>query len=194
MGFAEGLSPAEREASGLSKLNPAQTASLDALVEKDVTIAHQGGVTGFASAFTARRTPQELAGAGISTLNPSERGVLDVLAAQAIALGPPPEQAFTYSPAPQPTPAPAPKTAVPNPVISTLERMQIHGDLSFTVGGGSHGQSFYGTSMDVNATDPTGHFTIGVGLDDYKGRGLLYPPGPYPQLDPFYMGSPWLGW
>jgi hypothetical protein len=52
-------------------------------------------------------------------------------------------------------------------------RAEIHGDVSFTVGAGSHGSSFYGTSVDLSVTDPTGHFTVAVGFDDYRGKGLL---------------------
>ena len=67
--------------------------------------------------------------------------------------------------------------------------MEVHGDLSFTVGAGSHGSNFYGTSMDLTATDPSGRFTIGVGVSDYHGKGLLAlcaPDAPYAPFGPPY--------
>jgi hypothetical protein len=64
----------------------------------------------------------------------------------------------------------------------------VHGDLSLTVGAGSHGSSFYGTSLDLFASDPSGKFTIGVGVSDYRGRGLI---GPY---CPVFLEPPFMGW
>ena len=54
--FIEGLTSEERTSIGVSKLSPAQAFSLDGLVSHDATLARQGGVTGFSSAFIARHT------------------------------------------------------------------------------------------------------------------------------------------
>jgi hypothetical protein len=186
--FCGGLSPEERASSGIAGLTPAQSASLDTLVGRDVSLAREGGVTAFSTTFTARLTAQERTDCGIGSLDPIQRAKLDSLAARAIALGPPPEDAFTY--APKPTPAPQKSTA--GGVLSAIGHMDVHGDLSFTVGGGSHGSSLYGTSMDAFATDPSGTFTIGVGFDDYRGKGLFLPIAPIDPADPFYFGIPWL--
>lgn len=77
--------------------------------------------------------------------------------------------------------------------VSAPLRAEVHGDVSFTVGGASHGRSFYGTSADISVTDPTGRFTVGVGFDEFKGKGLLglYGPyGPYSLYGP--VGPPYL--
>ncbi len=187
-GFCDGLSPDEEGACGIAKLTAGQAASLDALVARDVTLAHQGGVTGFSTAFSARHSGRDLKASGLDRLAPRELAALDVFAARAIALGPPPGQSFSYSPPPTPAPAPA------ETVVSDLARTQVHGDVSLTVGGGSHGQSFYGTSADLFVTDPTGRFTVGVGFDSYRGRGLLGLCGPdsaYGPYGPVYGGPPY---
>lgn len=167
-GFIEGLSPDERAASGLARLAPAQAARLDALVGRDVSLAHEGGVTGFASSFTARRTPQERAEAGIDPLSAGERSMLDVLAARAIAYGPPAQASFSY----------AASAAPPETLVSAPPKAQVHGDLSLTVGGGSHGSSFYGTSADLFVTDPSGRFTVGVSVSTFRSKGFVGPYGP----------------
>jgi hypothetical protein len=166
--FIENLSPAQKAATGVSKLSSSQVSIVDALVAQDVTLAHDGGVTGFSSGFSDRHMEREGLASGLDKLTPQERTALDTLAASAIAIGPPPEQMFAYS---QPKVAPPPLP--PKAAVTTPLKAEVHGDISFTVGAGSHGSSFYGTSMDVAVTDPTGHFTLAVGFDDYRGKGLI---------------------
>jgi hypothetical protein len=187
-GFCENLSPQESASAGVSKLTAEQAAALDALVSHDVTLAQQGGVTAFASPFLARHTEGERESAGLGGLTEKEQATLDRIVARSIALGPPPEQPFAYSP-PKAKPSPSPSKVQ----VSAPLRAEVHGDVSFTVGGGSHGRSFYGTSADVSVTDPTGRFTVGVGFDEFKGKGLLglYGPyGPYSLYGP--VGPPYL--
>jgi hypothetical protein len=190
--FAGGLSGEERDAVGIGHLSASEAAVLNGLVGQDVTLAHDGGVTGFSSGFCERHWDRERLSAGLVRLSATERAALDRYAARAIALGQPPDAPFTYAP-PRTTVAPiasAPKPAAPNPIVSTLEHMEVHGDVSFTVGGGSHGSSFYGTSMDVYATDPSGRFTVGVGVSDYHGKGLLALCAPDPAYSPFALLGP----
>ncbi len=182
-GFSDGLSAQEKAACGITKLTAAQVAGLNVLVGHDVTLARQGGVTGFSSAFAARHSAQERAVAGIDLLTDKERSMLDLMAARAIAMGPPPSQAFAYAPPAAPPPA---ATLVSAPLTA-----EVHGDLSLTVGGGSHGSSFYGTSMDLFVTDPSGKFTLGVGFSEYRGKGFFGPYGPY---CPIYLGPPLPDW
>jgi hypothetical protein len=180
-GFSDGLSAEERAACGLTKLTAPQVAALNGLVDRDVTLAHQGGVTGFSSTFAARRTPRERAAAGLDRLSEKQRTVLDSLAARTIAMGPPPLQAFAYAP---PPPVPPTDTLVSAPLGA-----EVHGDLSFTIGGGSHGSSFYGSSMDLFVTDPSGKFTLGIGVSEYRGKGFF---GPYGPFCPIYAAPPLL--
>jgi hypothetical protein len=197
--FVEGLTPEERIAVGAQKLTPAQAAYLDGLVSHDVTIAWEGGVTGFSSAFLDRHTAAERAAAGTRALSSSERVALDVLVARAIALGPPPDQPFTYSPPAKPAPPPPPAETL----VSAPLHAEVHGDVSLTVGAGSHGSSFYGTSFDLNVTDPSGRFTLGVGYEQFHGKGFFPLVGPYGPYGPYsaygpvgpgYVGPPYWGW
>lgn len=186
--FCESLSPQERVSAGITKLTGEQVTALDALVSHDTTLAQQGGVTAFASAFLSRHTEPEREAAGLAGLSEKERVSLDRIVARTIALGPPPEQPFAYSP-PKAKPSPSPSTVQ----VSAPRHAEVHGDLSLTVGGGSHGRSFYGTSADLSVTDPTGRFTVGVGFEEFKGKGLLglYGPyGPYSLYGP--VGPPYL--
>jgi hypothetical protein len=170
--FSDGLSPDERAACGLAKLTAPQVAALNADVDRDTTLAHQGGVTGFSSAFSLRLTPGQRTAAGLARLTEKERAFLDTMAARAIAMGPPPSQAFAYIPS---TPIPSAPVPPPQDVVSAPPSLQVHGDLSFTVGGGSHGSSFYGTSMEVFVTDPSGKYTVGVGVSEFRSRGFVGP-------------------
>jgi hypothetical protein len=183
-GFSDGLSADEKSACGLAKLTAPQVAALNAMVDRDMNLAHEGGVTGFSSAFTARLSPAQRVLAGLERLTDKERGFLDTMAARTIAMGPPPSQAFAFrASAPVPVPVPPDET-----VVSAPPALQVHGDLSFTIGAGGHGSNFYGTAMDVLVTDPSGKFTLGVGVSEYRGRGFF---GPY---SPFCLDPPIPGW
>lgn len=186
LSFTSGLSGAERSQAGITRLSEPQASALDTQVARDVALAHEGGVTGFSQDFLARRTPKDRAAAGLDLLTPAEGQALDRLVSRAIALGPPPSQGFRY--APPPTPAPAVKESD----VTLSAKPQIHGDVSVTVGGGSHGQSFYGTSADAYLVDPKHGFTIGVGFSEFRGKGLLDLCGPYGPYAPVYEGPPYL--
>ena len=60
------------------------------------------------------------------------------------------------------------------------QRLQVHGGMSVTVGGGS-GTSFYGTSAWVNYYDPATGLGLGFSFSNYHGDGLYngYYPGSY---------------
>jgi hypothetical protein len=179
--FSGGLSPEEKAQCGIAQLTAPQVAALDGLVGREVTLAHEGGVSGFSSTFTSRRTAKEKKDAGIDRLSPKQQVALDSFAARAIADGPSPTQMFAYSPAPAAAPAP------PQVLVSAPLGIAVHGDVSLTVGGGSHGSSFYGGGMDLFVTDPSGRFTLGIGVEEIRGRGFLGGCGP---LD---FGSPDIG-
>ena len=170
--FSDGLSPDERAACGLAKLTPKQVSALDAYVGRDVTLAHEGGVTGFSSAFSARLNPQQRTLTGVDRLSEKERAFLDTMAARTIAMGPPPSQEFSYRPSAAAPPPPPEEVVAPPPSV------QVHGDVSFTVGGG-HGFSYYGSSMDLFVTDPSGKYTIGVGVSEFRSKGLFGPYAPF---------------
>jgi hypothetical protein len=181
-GFSASLSPAERSQTGLSRLDPGQLAALDRMVAHDVTLARQGGVTAFSSDFAARHTPPERKAAGVDRLSPPELASLNALVAHTIASPPSLADTMAYEP-------PAPAEPMQEVAVTAPPKFSVHGDVSFTVGGG-HGSSFYGTSADLFVTDPSGKFTLGVGVSDFHGKGLLGAYGPYclPILDPAFPG------
>ena len=123
--FTDGLSPSDRASIGVSKLSASQVAVLDALVSQDVTVAHQGGVTGFSSGFSARHWDRERYASGIDRLSPAERTSLDSLAARAIATGPSPDEAFAYTP---PKVLPPPSSATQSVVVA-VKKAEVHGDV-----------------------------------------------------------------
>ena len=193
MSFTAGLSPSEITAAGIPKLSPAQAEALNALVSRDVALAHQGGVTGFSTGFLERHSEKDRASAGISLLDGTEQQNLDRFVAAASSIGPPPDEGFKYAPPPSPTPKPA---AVETEVVLP-QKLQVHGDVSVTVGGGGHGQSFYGTSTDLYVTDPNHGFTVGGSFSEFRGKGLLElcgPYGPYGPYSPLLQGPPYPGW
>jgi len=190
-GFVDNLTPPEQAGAGLTHLSPPQLAALNELVDHDQTLAREGGVTGFARSFLQRRTPLERARAGLEQLTSAERDELDSLVAFAIANPPPEIPHFIHHPKPTaalvaPPPAP-PLVFTPVPL-----KPEVHGDLSFTVGGGK-GVSFYGSTLDLYVIDPQGRYAISVSLSQFHGKGPISPclldpswpwfgpaPGPYP--------------
>ncbi len=185
-GFTAGLSSGERAQAGISSLSAAKAEALDALVARDVKLAHEGGVTGFSQEFLERHPLKERVLAGIDTLSPTESRTLNRLVASAIALGPPPVEGFRYAP-----PAPAPKPAATETEVDIPAKLQVHGDVSFTIGGGGHGRSFYGTSADAYVVDPKHGFAVGVGFSEFRGKGLLELCRPYGPFAPVYEGPPY---
>jgi len=163
-GFCETLSPAEKAACGVSLLSPVQASALDALVARDVSLAREGEVSGFSTTFLQRRTAAEQARAGLDRLGADPRARLDTLVARAIATPVSAKAAFTYQPRPA---APLESVKPPGP--------ELHGDISFTVGGGKGG-SFYGTSMDLTLVDPEQRYSITVGYSVFRGKGCCYYP------------------
>ncbi len=170
--FIDSLSPSDKVASGIVHLSSLQQAALNTFAVRDITLAREGAVTGFAGSFTDRRDDNQKKTAGLDTLTLKERGNLDALVATAISARPMTYQATTAAPAPAAPPAPS--------MVLTAPKLELHGDVSVFAGGGK-GSSFYGTAFDVNVTDPSGKFSLAVGVSTVHSKGL--PPclfyGPY---------------
>jgi hypothetical protein len=188
--FLSSVNPTDRVSSGISHLSPAQQAALAKCANRDITLAREGDVTGFSGSFTERRTDEERHAAGIDTLTRPERDILDALVANAISYHPMTYQAQVAAP-------PPPKASPPPSLVLTQPKMQIHGDLSLTVGAGSGGGSFFGTAMDVSMTDPSGKFTLAVGYSVVRSKGLppwyFDPYGPYAPYGPYVGPGPLMG-
>ncbi len=158
--FSQILSPAERVATGFSRLTPPQAKALDALIERDIDSARQGDVVAFAKSFTQRRTAEERQRAGIDQLTDTERAQLDRLVATVLARRPVvPFVPNRFTPAGQ------------DGVTLIKPKPEVHGEVSLFYGAGSGGRSWYGGAFDATVTDPSHKFTLGVGLSEVHSRG-----------------------
>ncbi len=185
--FSDDLSPQERVSSGLSSLSPKEVSALDRLVAQDADLARQGGVTGFGVAFTERRTKKETAEAGLGRLSTAQQGQLNALVAFSIANPQPEIPHFRPRPV-RPVQSQPTTAAVPVSVALSVPRVEIHGELSFMIGGGKGG-SFYGGALDLSVTDPSRNFSATIGISELRGKGFAFP---YLALPPWYPpGSPY---
>ena len=132
----------------------------------EIATARQGDTVAFATSFTHRRTPQQRVEAGLDHLMTPELNQLDQLVAVAVANRPPPTEPLAAAPA--------------NPLSSnwveiTPRKMEIHGEMSLTYVSAGSGRNGYGASMITTATDPSGKFSITVGVSQFYGKGLYHP-------------------
>ncbi len=88
-GFLASLSPQERQAAGIEKLSADQRNALERLASKELRLARQGDVRGFAGTFLSRRTEAERSATGLGGLTTSEKYQLDRLMARTLAAPPP---------------------------------------------------------------------------------------------------------
>lgn len=163
-GFVATLSDQDKTAIGLAALSSEQQAALDEQVQRDITLARQGNVVGFAKTFSLRRTPEQARAIGLAQLTRQGIDLLDKRIAYAIAHRPP--APFIYN-------GPASKPAPDTSVKVTRPPLEIHGQFS-VVYGQSSGDSFYGGDFDVSCYDPVSHITIMVGASSYRGRVPFY--------------------
>jgi hypothetical protein len=62
----------------------------------------------------------------------------------------------------------------------TPRKMEVHGEVTLAYTWGSSGQRGYGASVITTATDPSGKFSITLGLAQFHGNGFYYPYGESP--------------
>ena len=173
-GFSESLQSEQSAAMGLSQLSPAQVAVIDALIQKEATLARQGNVRGFAHTFTQRRSEQELASSGLNALTEKQKAALDGLVAERIA----DQSTSLFLESTKPTAYVA--------LSKDWRPLEVHGSVSLFVGADSRGGSFYGGSMETTVTDRSGHFTLGFGYSQVRGKGLC---PMYSSLDDYWLYS-----
>jgi len=163
-GFSLTLSGEEKVATGVSRLSAAQQGALDEQIARDINLARQGNVVGFAKTFSLRRTPEQASAIGLGQLTAQEVERLDQRVAYAIAHRPP--VSFSYQKS-EPQPAPDISVKVSRPPL------QIHGQVSLEYGQ-CGGDSFYGGSFDVICYDPVSRLTIMIGASSYRGHLPFY--------------------
>lgn len=154
--FSDTLLTTERDAIGLAKLTPDEVTALNEQVAREVKLARQGEIKGFAIPFTQRRKPAQRSAAGLARLSDPELRALDDAVAKSVA------QPTVYIPFTPMSRQGAVDTAPLKP--------KLHGEFSFTVGVGSGGRSIYGGSMTVVHEDPRG-FTAAITISQYRGKG-----------------------
>lgn len=147
---------------GLGKLTAAQRDELDRLIQRELTLAREGDVRGFAGTFSTRRTAAERAAAGLEGLEPAELAKLDLMVARLLE-----------TPAPTTWPVRLPRSSsVANAEVQPVgDRLKVHGHVSATYGWGGGG-SFYGGSLGTSVYDPVTGTSLYLGLSDYRGDGL----------------------
>jgi hypothetical protein len=171
-GFISSLSAEDKTISGITRLTEQQVAALEQQVLREIAVARQGATVAFASTFTHRRTPVERTQAGLDRLTTPELAQLDRLVAAALANHPPPTSPQATASEPY---------ASPSSYVQVVPRkMEIHGEMSLTYMSGSGGRQGYGASMFTTATDPSGKFSLTVGLSQFYGKGFRGYPYYYP--------------
>jgi hypothetical protein len=154
--FSETLSAGERTAAGLDKLEPAQLEALDALVDKELTLAREGNVRGFAGSFSRRRSDDDKARAGLGLLTPVEMALIDAHVAHRMA-----RPAFTTWPA---------RKRQDGEAETVSSRPEIHGSVSLFYGTG-RGGSYRGGAMTMTYDDPARNLSVSVTYSTVHGSG-----------------------
>lgn len=153
-GFTATLTAEQQRATGVASLTDDERAELNAIVASELALARQGDVAGFARSFSSRRSDEERAAAGLANLSAAELAELDRLIAALIAAGP------TLKNMPR---------RVTVSEGKQRDRLEVHGEMSYTIGGGSGGRSFQGGSMTTTIFDRKTGSSISLTYGRYEG-------------------------
>lgn len=178
--FSATLTAGQRDRAGLTPLSADNIAIIDGLVRQDEAASKFKNNDVDHTRFSARRTPRELDIAGLDRLTPTQLARLDDLVGQRISGTAPAAEATIVS-----TTSPAVKPGLAS------QKLDIHGELSFTYGWGKGG-SVSGGDIILTYDDPAGRYSLLAGYSEYQGKGLApcFSPGygpyrPYPGALPF---------
>ncbi|MBA4137517.1 MAG: hypothetical protein C0518_09400 [Opitutus sp.] len=180
-GFIATLSTAEQQTAGLTRLSAEQQLALNTQIAREVSLARQGGVSGFAGTFSKRRKPAELTASGLDRLTPAEHVTLDQLVAHSLAAAPVPISTVRRMRAEE---------------FEKQNRFETHGEISFVYGWGSGRRSLMGGSVYTEVYDRETGATIGIGLSRYDGKDWWiddeFAYSPYGLIDdrPMPLGRP----
>ena len=162
--FSSTLSATDSAQIGLVRLTSDEIAVLDALVRNDLSLAPDANSPQTRPAlFSQRLSAEERRNAGLTRLSDSELASLNADV-----------ERFARPVAP----ASGPATDLNNPagdssLTSVMLRRdpELHGTVSFMVGGGSHGYSEYGGAINLTYYDPAHHFALDVGYSEIHSSG-----------------------
>jgi hypothetical protein len=159
--FSQQLSAGQRLECGLQRLSSDQLAILDALVRRDENWYMKPKATPPAiPRFSQRLSPDEHRTTGLETLDRADLFNLDDCVAQ-IEFG-----------TGQPQPAGSSADASLQPQIQR-PGLEVHGMLTFVVGGGSGGRSEKGGSMAFMVADPAHNLSVFVDYEEMHAKGSL---------------------
>ncbi|HEY5551132.1 MAG TPA: hypothetical protein VIK52_04545 [Opitutaceae bacterium] len=153
-GFTATLSKEQQAATGIASLTDDERVELNAIIASEVALARQGEIAGFGGTFSARRSDDERVAAGLGKLSAEELAELDRLVAALIAAGPVQRQ-------------------VPKRVLvsegAQRDRLEVHGEISYTVGWASGGRNFQGGSMTTTIFDRETGSSLSFSYGRYDG-------------------------
>jgi hypothetical protein len=179
--FSDSLTPEQLSSTGLKRLSDTQIASVNALVDRELGLAQQGAVRGFAKSFCERRSRGELEATGLLSLAEDERAFLDGIVAERIAQ--------TSQPVAQGTTTHGQGVAFPK----NRSALEVHGSVTFMVGSNFKGGSFYGGAFETTMSDRSGRMSLTLGYSELHGKGMPLC-GAYPYDYPYgyysYANSP----
>lgn len=158
--FTETMAPAEQSTSGMGRLSPKQIEELNRQVTKELTLARQGNVRGFATSFSHRRTEAQRKAAGLDLLSVTELKVLDDVIARTMA---------------RPSlPGTVARVTAIDAIETTRIKPEVHGEVSLTYGMAGGGRSFYGGSMAVTYEDRKSGLSAAIQYSHFRGDGLFF--------------------
>jgi len=173
--FSATLTPEQRTAAGLTSLSADHLAVVDGLVRQDLAASRYKNNGVDHTRFSQRHTPAERALAGLDGLTDPQLAELDEFVRLRIAADEPVPLATTPD-----------RVAAGGVRTLTYQRpLEIHGELSYTVGWSKAG-SFQGGGLVLTYDDPAHRYSILVGYSEYHGKGLprcFLDPGAGPYRD-----------
>lgn len=178
-GFAAKLTAEEKAGAGLGKLSAEQLTALDSQVAKEVKLARQGDVRGFAGTFISRRTEAERVASGLGTLTTGEKYQLDRLVSRALAT----------------TPAQPPVSITRPPseaelLLKTKSDWETHGFVQLEYGFGSGDREYKAGTVAVTQVNPKTGTAFTFAYTVVEGDGLWY----CRDYSPGWRSRPWGRW
>jgi hypothetical protein len=164
-GFAAKLTPDERAAAGLEKLSAEQRTVLDAQIAKEVKLARDGDVRGFAGTFLSRRTDDERTAAGLGVLTAGEKYQLDRLVSRTLAASPPGAPVMITRPVTE------------NDIFTTPFKWETHGFVQLEYGFGSSDREYKAATVGVTQVNPRTGTAFSFAYTIAEGDGLLWARG-----------------
>jgi hypothetical protein len=152
-GFILTLARQEQQDAGLTRLSAAQQVALNTFVAREVSLARENKVTGFAGTFLSRRTPEEIAQAGLDRLSAGDQACLNQYVATALAAR---------------VAGPRERPRLTDRDVATRRKLEVHGSVTLAYGWGG-GREMRAGSLYVDTYDPESGVGIGIGISQVSG-------------------------